>query len=570
MERNIARLADLTEEAARGGARLIVHPEMATTGYCWASRDEIAPYVEAVPGPTTDCFGAIAARFDCYIVAAIAEIVPATGIYYNSAVLIGPRGVIGVYRKTHAYISEPKWAKDGDLGLPVFDTELGKIAITICMDATFPESARVPALAGADVICFPTNWLGEPCPSPCWMARALENGVFFIAANRYGLERGVQFCGGSCVISPDGSIESMLRSGDGIVYGTVDPMAARDHRWAPDRAEDKMADRRPDAYGSITLNTYRWQDRDFHGLYDLSPLPPGRISDIVVAQFSPQAGDVDANLASIESIARRHAGAGLIVFPELAATGPVAASVDARAMAAQSERIAAALAQIAAQFGSPIVCGLVEADGDRLFNAAIVVGPNGIVGTYRKVHLTSDDRRWAEAGNALQTFDLPAGRVGVAIGYDAAFPETTTCLAVDGADVIACPSLVSWPAVRGLDESAADPSHFHLWRERARETNTMIAFANGASPALGWSGIFGAAVEDDPTQQVMIAGSAPGSAALALDTTNLDTRFVTNSVRAKETIAMRVPIWYDAIQAPHPAATGRPRSELLVSQTSDD
>src|SRR4051794_39267048 len=113
MQRNVDRLAELTEEAAAAGGRVIVDPGEATTGYCWANRQEIAPYVETIPGPTTDRFGAIAEKHHCYIVVAVAEVVPSTGIYYNSAALIGPKGVVGVYRKTHSYISEPKWAKDG-------------------------------------------------------------------------------------------------------------------------------------------------------------------------------------------------------------------------------------------------------------------------------------------------------------------------------------------------------------------------------------------------------------------------------------------------------------------------
>lgn len=564
MERNIARLAALTEEAARNGARLIVHPEMATTGYCWASRKEIAPFVEPIPGPTTDRFGEIAARFGCYIVAAVAEAVPATGIYYNSAALIGPEGVIGVYRKTHSYISEPKWAKDGDLGLPVFDTELGRIAITICMDGAYPETGRVPALAGADVICFPTNWLGERCPSPSWMTRALENGVGFIAANRYGLERGVQFSGGSCIIDPDGTVQASLATGDGIVYGTVDVAAARDKRWSPDGEADKLADRRPDAYGTLTLNTYLWRDRDFHGLYGLSPLPPGKRSTVVVAQFAPQPGETAANLAEIERVAARHAGVDLIVYPELAVSGPVIDPIWANAAA--NEGAVEQLAAIAAYHGVHLVAGIVERDGDALYNAAAVVGPAGPIGVARKLHLTAADRRWATPGDELRWFDLPAGRVGVAIGYDAAFFEATTCLGLEGADVIACPSLVDGPAVRPLVADDEEPAGFHLWRERARESCAMVAFANGAAPAMGWSGIFGPAVEDDPSQQTLLTGDTAGSVAFGLDTTNLETRFKTNPVRAKEVLAMRVPIWYDAIQAPHPAVA----AARLVTRAGDD
>ena len=301
---NLEALLRLTGEAATGGAKLIVTPEMATTAYCWATRDEVASDVEPVPGPTTRRFAEIAADHDCLIVVGLAEVDPVTGIYYNSAVLIGPEGPVGLYRKTHAYISEPKWAKDGDLGLPVFETPIGRIAMTVCMDACYPETARVPALAGADVICFPTNWLSEKSPSPSWMARAAENGVYLIAANRYGLERGVQFSGGSAVIDPDGSVQSVLDTGDGIVWGWIDPARARDKRPLPDRPEDLIADRRPDAYGTMTLNAYLWDPQEFHGLYGIRPLPEARRSRVAVVQFSPHRGDVSGNLDRLARVQR--------------------------------------------------------------------------------------------------------------------------------------------------------------------------------------------------------------------------------------------------------------------------
>src|SRR5215213_5616048 len=142
---NIMRLLELTETAARAGARVIVHPEMATTGYCWYDRDEIRPHVEPIPGPTIQAFAELARGYGCFVVVGMPEIAPRTGIFYNSAALVGPEGVVGVYRKTHSYISEPKWAKDGDFGLPVFESNIGRIAISICMDAAYPETARVAA-----------------------------------------------------------------------------------------------------------------------------------------------------------------------------------------------------------------------------------------------------------------------------------------------------------------------------------------------------------------------------------------------------------------------------------------
>ncbi|HET7093423.1 MAG TPA: nitrilase-related carbon-nitrogen hydrolase, partial [Thermomicrobiales bacterium] len=349
------------------------------------------------------------------------------------------------------------------------------------------------------------------------------------------------------------------------VYGEVDIARARDKRPRPSRAENLLADRRPELYGNLTLNAYLWNAREFHGLYDLRPLPEGRRSRVAVAQFAPAAGDIAANLAQIEA-ALTESGAELLVAPELSVTGPVADRAAAERLAEpMSGPIVARLREIAARHRAFVVGGLIERDGADLFNTAALVGPAGLVGRYRKTHLADEDRAWAAPGDGgLPTFDLPVGRIGLLIGYDALFPEAARSLALDGADLIACPSLLDWPRVQPWGATAiplppfldAGPTadHFHLWRERGRENNTYIAFANGAAPWMGWSGVFGAAPEDEPRQEAVIAGAAPGVAALTIDTTNLDARSTTNPVRAKDLVRMRMPIWYDPLQAP---ASGR-------------
>src|SRR5437870_6102546 len=274
-EKNVADLFHLVEEAAQHNARLIVLPEMATTGYCWESRSEIAPYVESVPGPTTDRFQQLATHYDCYIALGLAEVDPATDVYYNCMALIGSQGLIGTYRKIHSYISEPRWARDGDLGMPVWETPLGRLAGLICQDAEFFESARVPALHGADVLLFPTNWLDEKSPSGSWIARAFENGVYLIGANRYGSERGIQFSGGSCIVNPDGSIQAYLDDGEGIVYGEVDLSRSRAKKWGPPDEEpwgDRLVDRRTSAYVMLAHNTYPWEPSRRPRLYESGQL----------------------------------------------------------------------------------------------------------------------------------------------------------------------------------------------------------------------------------------------------------------------------------------------------------
>ena len=374
---NIERLLKLVEEAALQGARLIVLPEMATTGYCWTSREEIAPYVEPIPGPTTQRFQELAARYSCYIALGLAELDLLSGVYYNSLALLGPEGLIGTYRKIHSYIAEPRWARDGDLGIPVWDTPLGRLSAVICMDAMYFESTRIPALHGADVILFPTNWLDERCPSSWWMARALENGVYVIAANRSDVERGVEFSGGSCIIDPDGNIQASLDGGEGIIYGEVDLDRARAKAWGADGSlGDRLADRQPTLYTPLVHNTYLWEPLRYHGLYELGELPPGQLSCVGLVQTNLSALSTDpmpvmtlsALCDMLGTLLRDHEPArpDVLVLPELLLPGPLANTSNEAVARMQANAISvpgpetAALVALATEFQITLVLGIAE------------------------------------------------------------------------------------------------------------------------------------------------------------------------------------------------------------------
>jgi predicted amidohydrolase len=538
-QENVARLEAMTVEAARNGAKLIVHPEMAATGYCWRDREEIAPYVEPIPGPTTDHFTRIAAEYDCWIVVGLAEVQPETGVYYNSVALVGPDGVAGVYRKTHSYIAEPAWAKDGDLGLPVFDTPIGRIGMIICMDVVYFETVRLEALQGADVICLPVNWAGETSPAGSWISRALENGVPVIVANRSDEERGTIFCGQSCVIGSDGIAQNILVAGEGIVYGEIEtPSPLRSRR---------LAGRRPDLYGSLTRNAYLWHPERFHARYGIAPLPEGKTSAIAAGQFVPVLGDVEGNLAAITELARQVAGADLLVVPELALTGAPVEGGDLTSLAdwCAADGIAG-LRALAGNVDLTIVAGTIERDEHgRFFNAAVVVNGAGVLATARKAHLSDEDRRWATPGDRPFTVvDLPLGRLGILIGDDVTYPESARVLAIEGADVIAVPAMLSWPPPIGGTPGAET---FILGRQQARENKVYLALANGAD-VIGTSGIFGPDPEDHPEDESRITRGGPAAATHAIDTTSPDSRFPTNPIRRKDTIRMRQPFWYDALQ----------------------
>ncbi len=548
---NIARLLELCEAAAKAGARLIVTPEMGTTGYCWFDREEVAPFVETVPGPTTDRFMTLARQYDCYIVIGLPE-VDDDGIFFNSAVLIGPEGVVGWHRKSHPYISEPKWSAPGDLGHQVFDTPVGRIALLICMDIHFIETARLAALGGADVICHISNWLAERTPAPYWISRAFENGCYLIESNRWGLERTVQFSGGSCVIAPDGTVPAVIDSGDGFAVAEIDLDLARARRVG---GEAVFAQRRPELYAELLTNTFSWNPRDFFGLYGHKPWPAGRQSRITAAQMKP--GDsVESNLDRIAAIAEQaktQDNADLIVFPELALSGladPAAAAQSIPGPATDR------LCRLAAQLDLHLVVGVAERDGDAFYNSACLIGPDGLIARYRKIHLAEADRAWAAAGDTWTVADTPIGRIGLMIGHDAAFPETGRILALRGCDIIACPSAVkggfSTPhAGTTVPQSApiptgADPHHWHHYRVRAGENNVFLAFANVFDPVNGYpglSGVFGPDTFEFPRREA-IAADGEGAATSVADTTNLDSAYPTNVVRRKDLMLMRLPHHY--------------------------
>jgi predicted amidohydrolase len=567
-ERNVEGLLALCAEAARAGARLIVLPEMATTGYCWYDRAEIAPFVEPIPGPTTERFAAFARAADCYLVVGLPEVDPRTGIFYNSAALIGPTGVIGVYRKTHSFVSEPKWAKDGDRGLPVWETELGRLGILICMDTDYFEPARILALQGAEVLCLPTNWLLEKAPSASWIARALENGCYLVAADRYGCERGVQFSGGSAIIDPDGSVQARRDTGDGVVLGEVDLTRVRSRRLPEDPAQGIFAARRPELYDTLTLNTYLWNPLAFHGLYGHRPLPPGRRSHVAVVQLAPRAGDLAANLAAIDrALAGLPPATRLAVFPEYMLTGvPHDAEEAERRALALTDTVVSALQRLARRHRLTVCVGALERHAQGFASSALLVAPNGVLARYRKTHVVGRERAFLLPGDEPPpVVDLPPGRTGLLIGSDLLFPEVARVLALDGCDLLVVLAGPLLPPVQGLGPTSVplpspavtgeDPTHFHLARVRACENMTFLAYAALPAPeGTGWSGLFGPVPESRASER-LLGPAEDGATWGVVDTTSRSARYPTNPVRAKDLLRMRQPQLYDRLQLPGDVAS---------------
>jgi 5-aminopentanamidase len=251
-DRNLGRmLADL-ETAARAGAKLVVFPECALTGYCFASREEAWPLAETVPGPSTDKIAAAVKKLDCTAVVGMLE--RDSDDIYNAAAVISPAGIAGTYRKVHLpYLGIDRFNALGDGPFPVFTTPHARLGVNICYDCSFPESGRIVKLQGAQVLCIPTNW---PVGSDSWehtpKVRATENHIIVAVADRVGEERGVPFVGHSQIVDFSGRV--LAEAGDTeetIIYGEVDLASADKNRVVRVPGEwefDRIAARRPEMY----------------------------------------------------------------------------------------------------------------------------------------------------------------------------------------------------------------------------------------------------------------------------------------------------------------------------------
>ncbi len=246
---NVAKVLQILSEKR---ADLVVLPELFNTGYQFVSKDEAAGLSEEVPsGFTTRSLIELSKAKSFYIVAGIAE--RAGDSLYNSAVLTGPGGFIGVYRKTHLFYEEKLWFSPGDTGFRVWDTPLGRIGVMICFDWFFPESARTLALRGADIIAHPANLVLPYCPD-AMPTRCLENRVYAVTANRTGREerggkKGLEFIGTSGIVSPEGKVlYRAARGSEEFGAAEIDIAAARDKNL--NRFNNLFADRRKEFYSA--------------------------------------------------------------------------------------------------------------------------------------------------------------------------------------------------------------------------------------------------------------------------------------------------------------------------------
>ena len=513
-DKNLERACAVIEEAAVKGARLIVLPEAALSGYIYRDLDQFLPYMDTVPGTATMRIAELTAKYSCYVAIGIAEIDRASRLTYNTGALIGPRGYIGKYRKNGLNPSDIDWFAPGNTGYPVFQTELGAIAMVICYDDTYWEPGRLPMLKGADIIAYicssdrpipkATGRPGEGAHSTIAAVQQLVawNGLAMVAADRNNAETnpttGVTVTyGGAASIwqatgervahAPATDYSNTMANPGTILYAEIDPS-----RFDNDQRRT-VTRRRPDLYGPLAY---------FRAPVDPRATTIGQTISATALQYRTVPGDFEGNVQRAMRLADRLSSAepasGLLVLPAFSFSGRPTSDKEAGDLAETGlGRTVQVLGEMAVRSGRHVVGSHVESDQGRLFHTCVLVAPDGkVAGTYRQTHL-DPWMTWASAGDSLAVIDTAIGRVGMLTCQDVRFPEAVGVLAVRRADIIAVPT--SWDGSYGgpLHDAGGLFAHQYpvntmsQWYATAKCSQAYTVVANAVNDGMqGSSGVF--------------------------------------------------------------------------------
>lgn len=434
LDTNIALLQRYTEEAVRLGSKLVVFPECMNTGYLFDSPAHCAGLAEPLTGRYVRAMAELCKKYRIHIASGFTE-KGVDGKIYNSGILLDAGGELVVhYQKQFLATHDQNWFEFGINGCPVADTELGRIGLLICFDGRIPEIARCLALQGAEVIIDMANFFAMDQAEMWVPARAFENGVWFVAATKAGVERSIYYPGGSMIVAPAGDVlVRMPYDTHGVASAEIDTAAAGYKKWQT--GGDKFLDRRPETY---TLLAKPFDDTPLCPLLE-EPLVPEQATTkaaAVQAHMTLRSRSLDAAFEMADHTAKL--GAKVIVLPQhfnLDTWLPDA--FQAQTAARHTPLIIERAAGIARHYACALVVPVMEMSGSGIVPSALLVGPQGeVIGRAQQMHPEPEIRNWASAGKEFKVFDTAFGRIGMLLGYDGMMPESSRILTLLGADII--------------------------------------------------------------------------------------------------------------------------------------
>ncbi|MNK39160.1 (R)-stereoselective amidase [compost metagenome] len=446
---NIGLLRRYTEEAVRQGARLVVFPECMNTGYLFDSAAHCAELAEPVHGRFVQAMADLCREHNIFIASGFTEKNEEKNKIFNTGLLLDPKGDIIVhYHKQFLATHDQNWFELGENGCPVVDTELGRIGLLICFDGRIPEITRNLALQGAEVIVDMANFFAMDQADMWVPARAYENGVWFVAATKAGVERSIYYPGGSMIVAPGGEVVAKIPyDTHGVVTAEIDPAKAQNKSWHHEG--DRMQDRRPGLYGIIGKPV---SETPLAAILAQPLIPEQSVAKAAAVQIhaTTAANSIEDAYDMIDHTAKL--GVKVIVLPQFFASSSWLPSLaEAHTAAGRSDAAIQRVATIARQYGCVIVLPLLEKRQDKIASTAVIIGPDGeLIGRYQQTHVEPEMKSWCVAGTELPVFDTPFGRLGVLLGYDGMFPEASRVLALQGVDMIAWCSAWRRPQDRAL------------------------------------------------------------------------------------------------------------------------
>lgn len=433
------------KQAARQGVKLLVFPECMNVGYLYDSVAHARELAEPVDGKFVQGLARLAREYGMFIASGITEWDPKAQKVFNSGVLLDKTGaLIGHYHKQFLATHDQNWFAVGEREFPVVETELGRLGMMICFDGRIPEIARCTALSGAQVVVDMANFFVLDQAEMWGPARAYENGIWLCAATKSGQERSIYYPGGSMIVDPRGNVcAKVAYDTHDIAIAEVDPTAADDKGFADN--SDKFADRRPEAYSVLAE---RYENTAVAKVVQ-EPIVPGKFAFKMAALQSHVCEASSGTLDDVVAQATHGGKLGIkvMVLPEyFAASSWRIDRAAAEELAGQNATLIERFGEVCRTYGCYILVPNVERVEDKLYPTSFLLNPDGEVEMrYRKVHLFSDEKEWATAGSEFPVVETRFGRLGVMMGYDGNFPETSRCLGVNGADVILWPArLQEW------------------------------------------------------------------------------------------------------------------------------
>ncbi|HYM15883.1 MAG TPA: carbon-nitrogen hydrolase family protein [Dehalococcoidia bacterium] len=422
-EASLAHTLGRIDEAAAVRPDLMVLPEVTYPAYFMGSGDLSGAQIPA-PSEALSLIAAKARAYACYIAAGIA--VEVDGGYENGAVLIGRDGVVaGTYAKSFLWHFDRKWFRAGGR-YPVFETDFGRIGMLICADGRVPEIARSLALNGAQLIVDVTAWVSSGRHTAdltstqaeyLLRCRAAENGVWVVAADKWGVEaESIVYCGRSCVVDPRGERVAELGPDEDKTLTYAVPIV--------DPAPPVL--RRPELYATLTQPT------------ESLPVVRAQAESIVVAEQDHRVAavqmalpsDGDAFLAAAAGHIERLAlqDAELVLLPATPSRSRVAYAHD---------RVLAGVSALAKRHGVCVGFTVWERDGEGR-RALYLVGPRGVIGKHYQTHKPPGARfeTMPLGDEPAAVLHTPIGRVGLMLAAEGFVPEVARSLMLRGAEIL--------------------------------------------------------------------------------------------------------------------------------------